>query len=177
MAKLNGVEMKTFKNFRGHEGEPLAQATIYIDGKKAGFWSQDSWGGGDQYEDRAMEATIGERAKAFQKGCPKDYMFYDVMDSADCFMGTLLHLCDCEKAYKTFAKKGYPYMVAVDNGEQAYYTAFKIPVTAEKVKADGVLKDQIYKNGNPNIYFINSLGEFDIKVDEEHQCPMWLLRD
>ena len=31
MASINGVSLKAVKTFRGHEGEPLAQANIYID--------------------------------------------------------------------------------------------------------------------------------------------------
>lgn len=37
--------VKKLKTYRGHEGEPLAQGDLYIDGKKAGFLSQGDWGG------------------------------------------------------------------------------------------------------------------------------------
>lgn len=45
MASINGIEIKNLKTFRGHEGEPLYQGTIYKNGAKLGFWSQDAHGG------------------------------------------------------------------------------------------------------------------------------------
>ena len=50
MASINGVEIKNIKTFKGHEGEPLTQGTVYKDGKKLGFWSEDSWGGPDNFD-------------------------------------------------------------------------------------------------------------------------------
>lgn len=40
MASINGVSIKAFKKFRGHEGEELYQGNVYYNGKKLGFWSQ-----------------------------------------------------------------------------------------------------------------------------------------
>ena len=45
MASINGIEIKNLKSFRGHEGEPLYQGTVYKNGAKLGFWSQDAHGG------------------------------------------------------------------------------------------------------------------------------------
>ncbi|MBK4742828.1 MULTISPECIES: hypothetical protein [Bacillus] len=44
MASINGIEIKTYTIKRGHEGEPLQQAVVYIDGKKAGYISDGDWG-------------------------------------------------------------------------------------------------------------------------------------
>ncbi|MED1107695.1 hypothetical protein [Bacillus paramycoides] len=45
MASINGIEIKTYKTFKGHDGQPLRQATVYMDGKKIGFISEDARGG------------------------------------------------------------------------------------------------------------------------------------
>lgn len=38
MASINGIEIKTYTIKRGHEGEPLQQAVVYIDGKKLAIY-------------------------------------------------------------------------------------------------------------------------------------------
>lgn len=45
---FNGYWLRGIKNFKGHEGEPLIQASVYKDGKRIGFYSDDSWGGPPQ---------------------------------------------------------------------------------------------------------------------------------
>ncbi|PGU51825.1 hypothetical protein [Bacillus cereus] len=45
MASINGIEIKTYTTFKGHDGQPLRQATVYMDGKKIGSISEDAWGG------------------------------------------------------------------------------------------------------------------------------------
>ncbi|WP_250518572.1 hypothetical protein [Caballeronia sp. ATUFL_M1_KS5A] len=37
--------IKGMKQFRGHEGEPLQQGWLYLDGKKLAQWSDDTHGG------------------------------------------------------------------------------------------------------------------------------------
>lgn len=49
MAKIKGIELKNIVNFKGHEGEDLIQGNVYYNGKKVGFYSQDSWGGIDNF--------------------------------------------------------------------------------------------------------------------------------
>ncbi len=45
MASINGIEIKTYTTFKGHDGQPLRQATVYMDGKNIGMISEDTWGG------------------------------------------------------------------------------------------------------------------------------------
>lgn len=45
MASINGIEIKTYTTFKGHDGQPLRQATVYMDGKNIGMISEDAWGG------------------------------------------------------------------------------------------------------------------------------------
>lgn len=169
MAKINGVEIKTYKTSVDHEGFKIVSAVVYIDGKKAGHWLQDSWGGPDSY-DEGMYEVISERAKEFQKGFPKNYMYYIVMDDADCFMESLIRLCDHEKQYKQAVKHGYPSMII--NTENRYtfnYLGLRVPVTKEMT---GTVLNK-YKNGT----IINSLEDFDITIDENHPCPNWMLAE
>jgi hypothetical protein len=39
------VQIKGYKIHRGHEGEPLAQGSLYFRGKKLCLWSDGDWGG------------------------------------------------------------------------------------------------------------------------------------
>jgi hypothetical protein len=48
---FGGYWIKNLKNFKGHEGEPLFQCSVYKDGKRIGFFSEDSWGGPAQLQD------------------------------------------------------------------------------------------------------------------------------
>ena len=50
MASLNGVSLKNLKTYAGHEGEPCMQGSVYYNGKKLGFWSQDGHGGPDRFD-------------------------------------------------------------------------------------------------------------------------------
>lgn len=45
MASINGIEIKTYTTFKGHDSQPLRQATVYMDGKNIGMISEDAWGG------------------------------------------------------------------------------------------------------------------------------------
>lgn len=37
--------IKGLKGFKGHEGEPLLQGTLYKGATKLAEWTEDSWGG------------------------------------------------------------------------------------------------------------------------------------
>lgn len=54
-------------NFRGHEGEPLVQGNLTLNGKKIGTWSEDSWGGPSCIDaDLATQALIVKIARERQ---------------------------------------------------------------------------------------------------------------
>ena len=63
MASLNGVTIRNLKGFNGHEGEPLFQGSVYLNGQKLGFWSQDAHGGSDNY-DFNTKALVEQNIKA-----------------------------------------------------------------------------------------------------------------
>lgn len=67
VASINGVSVKKLNFFIGNEGGCF-QGDVYLDGKKLGFWSQDFWGGPDNFE---FDATpIKERAKEYYSSHP-----------------------------------------------------------------------------------------------------------
>ena len=48
---FGGYWLKAIKDFKGHEGEPLFQANVYLNNRKIGFFSEDGWGGPAQLQD------------------------------------------------------------------------------------------------------------------------------
>lgn len=120
MASINGVSIKNLKSFMGHEG-PCLQGNIYIDGKKVGFWSQDSWGGPDTFDfnTSVLESRISEYLKS-----NKVIDEYALLDrtiaeidwnnlpmlselSTESFITRLIDLIEDEKHFKSSSKKGY----------------------------------------------------------------------
>lgn len=47
---FGGYWIKNMKIFKGHEGEPCIQCSVYKGNKKIGFFSEDSWGGPAQFQ-------------------------------------------------------------------------------------------------------------------------------
>lgn len=181
MANINGITMKTFTTYRGHEGESLAQATIYAGTKKLGFWSQDSWGGGDNYDGKEMYETIKTASTKFKGGIPKTAKYYDVLGDADCFMDVLLRLCEDEKEYKRNAKKGYDRLMVITDGYNCIKYGCRGVNTAEEFEkrwADVVTKakKQMYKNETIKTYMFTSLDDFNITVDKKHPAKEWMYK-
>ena len=104
MAKLNGVEIKNIKKYVGHEGESCVQGTVYLDGKKLGFWSQDGHGGPDNFDfpvSLLKERVLKAKSILSDKGVKKT--IYDT----EIFMCDLLTLKDIETSIKKYQKAGY----------------------------------------------------------------------
>lgn len=47
---MDGLTVKGIKTWKGHEGEPLAQAMVYLDGKKVAFYSDSDNGAAPRIE-------------------------------------------------------------------------------------------------------------------------------
>lgn len=120
MASILGIELKNIKTFRGVEYPTCYQGNVYLNGKKLGFWSQDSWGGPDSYEFKTTE--LDNLAKAYYG---KD-SYYDL----DCLMGEILTLKDYEKLYKKIVKEGYASLVVITDGY--FETTIKMPRDTNK---------------------------------------------
>lgn len=123
MASIKGVTIKSVKTAMGMEG-PFTQGNIYIDGKKAGFWSQDGHGGPDCFDFDESELT--KRAKAYLKEHPdvdsmqllnksvdevdfNNLPLYtkDFIEPESIFLAKILDLSEIEKVYKKWNKDGH----------------------------------------------------------------------
>jgi len=122
MASINGICIKDIVQFRGHEGEPLAQGDLYLNDKKIGFWSQDSWGGPDNvilnagYNQRLLNnaivalnpdktETIGAKEEAFTIPYDLDLLVFDY-----------LSLAEDEEAFISAKKEGYSGILVASDG-------------------------------------------------------------
>lgn len=108
MAEIFGISLKNLKSFIGHEGK-CYQGSLYIEGKKIGFWTQDSWGGCDDYMfDKGYDWLKFENAvKDRTKGMKVKYGDYELDYSASLLMDDLVFLMELEKDLKRSVKKGY----------------------------------------------------------------------
>ena len=114
MASINGIELKAIKEFRGHEYEPLVQGNIYYNGKKVGWYSQDSWGGDDHIDlDSDLKAETRNEINEILNSYESNAVFggmnelynkqYNVTFKTDIFkggtflFGDLIQLQDYEK--------------------------------------------------------------------------------
>lgn len=171
MASINGVAIKGYKTFKGHEWEDLAQGSIYLNGKRLGAWSQDSWGGPDTF---SFDADIlKEACKNFKAGFPKDYKYIDVCDEVDVFLGELVRLIDTEKHMNKFFKKGYKVAIVVSNGWYASTLATPTDGTDAELLTKYArdieqMKAEMDGNVGISIYRPNS---FDLTIDADHKAP------
>lgn len=123
MAKINGLELKNLKNFRGHEDELLYQGNIYLEGKKIGEWKQNYMSGpdelyiSDEYDMKKLTDKIVELNKG--KEDPFCYEMTNTMEQyspwgelkdycVEILLSHLVDLKDWEKEYKKAEKKYGP---------------------------------------------------------------------
>ena len=180
MAKIYGVELKAVKRFVGHEGY-CYQGNVYKDGKKVGFWSQDSWGGPDEYDfNTEILNEVIEKMKTssyYRKhfvepenkriNIPVDRL-YEFLDT-DTLMNDLIILKDDESTYKKYAKQGYPITVIISDGYHVCTVAFAentgedyITKKIESIKNREMKKGTFYKNAHIETKIYRSLEDFVI---------------
>lgn len=122
MARILGVELKAIKGYRGHDGESLSEANIYIDGKKVGIYWQDTHGGPNQVEvSKADSEILKKRAELYISKYPngvrtgfiatnideKEFEYFNVLEpiDAETLILELLELSYIEKDFKKIMKK------------------------------------------------------------------------
>ena len=95
---FGGYWIKGMKTFKGHEGEPCFQASVYKDGKKIGFFSQDSWGGSDRLDCTTpeLEKELCDYAKSVD---PKPWA-----ESYSTFISQIADAFESNKFYKRHCK-------------------------------------------------------------------------
>ncbi len=130
MASINGVTVKAIKVFKDHEGLPVAQGNVYFNGKKLGFWSQDSWGGPDNFD--FNEKVLDNVVDQYRKSSLVDPEYKDIV-SAESLISEIIGLTEDEKQYKKMLKQGYvTYVVWSDRGlMKGYFTKTFGPLIKE----------------------------------------------
>lgn len=171
MAKLNGIEVKAVKGFTGHEGY-CYQGNVYKDGKKLGFWSQDGWGGPDDFG--FDESLLDDACRKFKDGFPDDYQYKDFADSKDVFMHHLVELRNIEKDCKKAFKDGFKAVIYLTDGFHYTWMAVADEEDDETLKGKysqqlEKMRAQMFKNGHTEM--VIRPGEFDIIVDNDHPAP------
>ena len=124
MASINGISIRGMKTFKGHEGEPLCQGTLCLNGKKIGFWSQDSWGGPDNvqldpgYDERLLNEVVHNLNldKDYHGKAQVDGREFVLEYNLERLMGDYVPLYEDEKVYKNALKKGYAGVVVASDG-------------------------------------------------------------
>ena len=137
MAAINGISVKAVKKFQGHEGEPLYQGTLYLSGKKIGFWTQDGWGGPDRFDldGKISEDLLNEAVKKLNPG--KVYMG-TVKYDLDLLLYDFIVLWQDEKEFKKAVKAGYGGIVVATDGY--HVTTWKIPKSYAEMTDEALLK-------------------------------------
>lgn len=122
MATINGISVKGMKKFFGHEGEPCFQGNLYLENKKIGTWSQDSWGGCDNfyieksYSERLLNKAVVSlnldkeyRGGTAEKPFVLEYNLERLLDD-------YISLVQDEKEYKKAVKAGYAGVMILSDG-------------------------------------------------------------
>lgn len=147
MATINGIAIKGLKYFRDHEGMEIAQGNLYVENKKIGFWSMDSWGGPDiiSLDDKYSEAKLRQ--------CIKDKAGTDI----DIALWRLLNLKDYEDLWKRNGKRRL--FIATDT-----FHIVSLPV-GDDAKVEDILKRDDVKECIEKSFFHGSAHEYLI-LDE-----------
>lgn len=141
MASLNGVEIKNLKKFSGHEGEPLNQGTVYYNGRKLGYWSEDSHGGCNHYD---FDTKQLEKAFFTYKSKFVGTKSYEYMD-VDSFMADVIGFMLLEKEYKKGLKKGDSVIAFSMSLGSGMYSCVSVSSEKEAQQYIGELESNILK--------------------------------
>lgn len=180
MARINGVEIKSLKNFKGHEGEDCYQGNIYLHGKKIGFWSMDTWGGMDHYsfDEKLLEKAVLSY-KSMLEINEEIYSFFDT----DLFLQDLLSLTLCEKNYKEFCTSNRPYMLLEFVHGSGFFICkgFQKKEQIHQHEKDLLkmsLKDQVFVGMDTlKEYVISSKDEFNWKIGSNEDFERELAKE
>ena len=165
MASINTIQIKSLKTFKGHEGEPLYQGNIYYKGKKLGFWSQDSWGGYDNFD--FNEDVLKDEVEKFRLSDFVEEQYKNITN-IEILLGELTRLAEQEKMFKKYVKKGYPSTVIITDGYHEFYGACKHTKKEDILKTfDDYIKEckgKCYKNKKVKVLVYTDLKDFDVVV-------------
>lgn len=132
-------QIKGFKRFKGHEGEPCGQGNLYKGSVKVAEWSDDSWGGPMhiRFVDKLAEAEFVVFARWYLAprkdfdGEPFDLLRYTEGALIERAMAELSYEYESAQDLKKRCKKGILFY-GEENGVRSLYT-LKVPFTADNV--------------------------------------------
>ena len=169
MARINGVELKAVKKYTGHEGV-CAQGNVYYKGKKLGFWSQDSWGGPDEFD--FDKSVLDKAAQDYQAGFPDTYKYKDYCSCKDVFLYDILKLRDIECDLNKGFRKGYKTAIYVTDGYHiSWIFCLKDDKDEELIRSHKEVIDNLektmFKDEKKNV-FVFRQNDFDMTIDADH---------
>lgn len=120
--------IKGLKFHRGHEGEPLAQCTLYRDGKKVALYSDGDWGGEEQID----WIGEGEKQKLAQHISGKTWKgteghTYDM--SPAIFISELINVADRKARVKKLCKRKTLFRLKSRKYKTDEWSVIKLPFT------------------------------------------------
>ena len=141
MASIYGVSIKNLKHFKDHEGCSICQGDIWLNGKKLGFWSQDSWGGCDHFDfDKKL---LHDAVEKYKKSGLCQIEMNGFMDE-EILIGDLTNIMLLEKDFKSHAKKGFNSLVSAEflSGVDGYFSKEK---TKEEIEVSKYYREFVEK--------------------------------
>jgi hypothetical protein len=163
--KINGFELKSVKEFSGHEGERCYRGNIFFNGKKVGtFESSYTMGPMDvRFNSDEVAVEFEKTLRAFINNNPygflnehKDFGSLVHIYDKELFILDMIGLKDVEKQYKKACKEGYTIMTVSTNGMMRTF----LPVH----NAVSVIGCHLAKEGECPLHFIKSAEFFNIKL-------------
>ncbi len=136
---FGGYWVKEIKNFKGHEGEPLFQCTVYKDNKKIGFFSEDTWSGSADLdcpvkENRAALCDFAKEYEGEKAWC----------ESYHTFIASIVEEIDRQKSYKRKCRTKTLFTTA--DCEENQYRELNIKYAGNEAKVKAYL-DEKYPEG------------------------------
>lgn len=173
MASINGIEIKTYTTFKGHDGQPLRQATVYMDGKKIGMISEDAWGGPMNIN---VKNYVEVEKRLFEYASHEKFAMHALKD-IELLFDLLLGLIFVEKQAKKAWKKNEEAIIISAGLRDYYLNEFNLnkmkhlPIltvyTINKTLTESQLKERIDNVANENkaeALVFKTLQDFSLKA-------------
>lgn len=179
MASIHGISIKNKKNFKGHEGEPLCQADVYLGKTKIAWWTQDAHGGPDDFwfEDGFSERKLNDLIKNLNEdkaihGISYNGNPYTIDYDLSYLLTDLLVLIDDEKEYKKAVKVKFPMMMTISDGYHWRMIRLRgkyLSMSDDEVKTAlhsdiEKAKQSFFKNEEAKIKIYRSMQDFAVGV-------------
>ena len=169
MAQIKGITLKRLTRFVGREGVAY-QGSIYLNGKKVGWFSQSGDGGFSDFsfQSREIRDEVEGIVKKYYEEYPPDKYGGDIED----FFNTLVELILNEKEFKKGVKEGYPWFLTADNTFETYMEAkgavplpkaFNLPQKLSCDKGVEQFTAKLRAEGYNQITVYKTLDDFIIK--------------